>query len=79
MNNIVNNNSYKILDMGAYILVIVGAINWGLIGLLNFDLILFFFQDVNIMTRIIYSLVGISGLRILYIICSKACHYNKNR
>jgi uncharacterized protein len=47
----------------ALLLTIIGAINWGLIGFFQFDLVasLFGGQD-SIISRIIYSLVGISGL-----------------
>ncbi|WP_077617023.1 DUF378 domain-containing protein [Bacillus sinesaloumensis] len=47
----------------ALALVIIGAINWGLIGLFQFDLVASIFggQD-SLLSRIIYSLVGLSGL-----------------
>lgn len=47
----------------ALTLVIIGALNWGLIGLFNFDLVATIFggQDAGL-SRIIYTLVGISGL-----------------
>ena len=46
----------------AYALVLIGALNWGLIGLFNFDLVATIFGDMTLMSRIIYSLVGISAL-----------------
>lgn len=51
------------LDRLALILVIIGALNWGLIGLFQFDLVanLFGGQDA-LLSRIIYSLVGLAGL-----------------
>lgn len=51
------------LDRIALILVIIGALNWGLIGLFQFDLVanLFGGQDA-LLSRIIYSLVGLAGL-----------------
>lgn len=52
----------KILDYTALILVIVGAINWGLIGFFSFDLVRVLFGDMSLLSRIIYALVGISGL-----------------
>ena len=52
----------------AYILVIVGALNWGLVGLFNFDLVAAIFGDMSIMARIVYSLVGISA--IIYLLMS---------
>ncbi len=52
----------KIIDKIALVLVIIGAINWGLIGLFNFNLVETIFEDMTIISRIIYTLVGISGL-----------------
>ena len=52
----------KILDYSALALVIIGAINWGLIGLLDFNLVETLFGTESIVPRIIYSLVGITGL-----------------
>lgn len=47
----------------ALALVIIGAINWGLIGFFNFDLVAAIFGgQQSILSRIIYALVGISGL-----------------
>lgn len=43
-------------------LVIIGALNWLLIGVFNFDLVATLFGTMSILSRIIYSLVGISGL-----------------
>ena len=52
----------KIIDKIALTLIIIGAINWGLIGLLKFDLVAFIFGEMSVLSRIVYSLVGISGL-----------------
>ncbi len=52
----------KILDYALLTLVIIGAINWGLIGFLQFDLVRMLFGDMSILSRIIYALVGIGGL-----------------
>ena len=52
----------KIIDKIALILVIVGAINWGLIGFFNFNLVAMIFGDMTIFARIIYALVGLSGI-----------------
>lgn len=52
----------KVLDIIALILVIIGAINWGLIGLFNFNLVDTIFGVMSIVSRIIYTLVGIAGL-----------------
>lgn len=50
------------LKSAAYILTLVGALNWGLVGILQFDLVAAIFGDMTIMTRILYSLVGISAI-----------------
>lgn len=52
----------KILYYIALTLVIVGAINWLLIGIFEFDLVGTIFGAMSILSRIIYILVGISGL-----------------
>ena len=52
----------KGIDKIALVLIIIGAINWGLIGLFSFDLVATIFGDMTIISRIIYGLVGISGL-----------------
>lgn len=52
----------KIIDKIALALIIIGAVNWGLIGLFSFNLVEFIFGDMTIIARIIYSLVGLSGL-----------------
>lgn len=52
----------KLLYNIALTLVIVGALNWLLIGLFNFDLVATLFGNMSILSRIVYSLVGISGI-----------------
>ncbi|MCI9279781.1 MAG: DUF378 domain-containing protein [Bacilli bacterium] len=44
------------------IFTIIGAINWGLIGFFDFNLVEALFQDNTTLSRIVYSLVGICGL-----------------
>lgn len=48
------------------ILVIIGAINWGLVGLFDFDLVEAIFGEMTIVSRIVYSLVGLSGIYFLF-------------
>ena len=52
----------KALDYTALILSIVGALNWGLIGLFRFDLVAFLFGNMSLLSRIIYVLVAVCGL-----------------
>lgn len=55
----------KYLDCTALTIVIIGAINWLLIGIFRFDLVAFLFGDMSWLTRIIYILVGICGLYLI--------------
>lgn len=51
------------LDKIALLLTIIGAINWGLIGIFQFDLVSYIFGGQGaLVSRIIYSLVGAAGL-----------------
>ena len=44
------------------VVTIIGAINWGLIGILDFDLVAFLFGAGTLLTRVVYTLVGVCGL-----------------
>lgn len=52
------NTLYKI----ALTIGIIGCINWGLVGLFNFNLVEYLFGDNSLITRIVYTLVFVSGL-----------------
>ena len=52
----------KALDYTVLTIVLIGAINWGLIGFFDFDLVSTLFGQMSIITRIIYAVVGIGGL-----------------
>ena len=52
----------KVIDTIALILVIIGALNWGLIGIFNFNLVDAIFGTMSAISKIIYTLVGISGI-----------------
>ena len=43
-------------------ITIIGAINWGLLGFFQFDLVAAIFGDMSIFSRIIYAIIGIAGL-----------------
>ena len=51
--------------------VIIGAINWGLVGLFEFDLVQAIFGFGSSFTDIIYILIGVAGLSMLYGCCGK--------
>lgn len=56
----------RILDYLATLLVVVGGINWGLVAIAKFDLVAFItgqsFGDVNVISGVIYALVGVAAL-----------------
>ncbi len=52
----------NILKWMTYSLIVIGAINWGLIGAFNFDLVSFLFGEMTVLTRIVYATVGACAL-----------------
>lgn len=52
----------KTFDYIVLVLVVIGAINWGLIGFLQFDLVRVIFGNMSMLSRIVYAVVGLSGL-----------------
>lgn len=57
-------NKLNGLDWLALVLVIVGGLNWGLIGLFKFDLVATIFGNMSALSRIVYVLVGIAAVYI---------------
>ncbi|MDD6157036.1 MAG: DUF378 domain-containing protein [Lachnospiraceae bacterium] len=55
----------KWLDYTLLTLAIIGCINWGLIGFFQFDLIKFLFGNMSWFSRIIYAIVGLSGIYLI--------------
>lgn len=56
----------NILDWIALVLVIVGGLNWGLVGLLQLDLVQALFGSIPILATITYSLVGLAAVYMIY-------------
>ena len=52
----------KIINVIALLLVIIGGLNWGLVGLFDFNLVDFLFRAGSILAKIVYILVGIASL-----------------
>lgn len=50
------------IDYIVLVLVIIGAINWGLVGFFGLDLVAFLFGSMSVLSRIIYAVIGICGL-----------------
>ena len=55
----------KGLDYTALAIVIIGAVNWGLIGFFRFDLVAFLFGNLSWFSRIVYAIVGLCGLYLI--------------
>lgn len=53
------------LDWIALILVIVGGLNWALVGLFGFDLVAAIFGEMSLLTKIVYTLVGLAAVYVL--------------
>ncbi len=58
----------KALNWIAMILVIVGGLNWGLVGALNFNLVSTLFGDMSSISKIVYVLVGLSAVYMLFML-----------
>lgn len=52
----------KSLDVVAAVLLVVGGLNWGLVGLFGFDLVATLFGEMTGLSRLVYGLVGISAV-----------------
>lgn len=52
----------KVVNGIVLALIVIGAINWGLIGLFNFNLVTYIFGDFEAISRLVFALVGIAGL-----------------
>ena len=55
----------KFLQYFALTVAVIGAVNWGLIGFFNFNLVSMIFGSMSWLSRIIYGLVGLCGLYLL--------------
>jgi len=52
----------KTVDVAVWTLLAIGGLNWGLIGVFNFDLVAAIFGEMSILSRIVYTLVGLSAV-----------------
>ena len=52
----------KTLKFIVFILTVIGALNWGLVGFFRFDLVASIFGEMSTITRLIYALIGVSGV-----------------
>ncbi len=56
----------KIATIISFVLVIIGALNWLLVGIFSFDLVAFIFGSMSVVSRIIYGLVGVASLWVIF-------------
>jgi len=63
----------KCINCIVMILLIIGGINWGLVGLFEFNLVTAIFGGLPILVKIIYIVVGLAGLWGIYILTNKCC------
>jgi uncharacterized membrane protein YuzA (DUF378 family) len=52
----------KAIDIGVMILLIVGGLNWGLVGFFGFDVVKTVFGDMTVVSRLVYVLVGFGAV-----------------
>jgi uncharacterized protein len=64
----------KVLHWLSFILVIVGALNWGLVGIWDFDLVAYLLGNYALVQQIVYILVGVAGLGMLLTGLLGKCH-----
>ncbi|MBA3526540.1 MAG: DUF378 domain-containing protein [Pseudomonadota bacterium] len=62
------------LNLITLVLLIVGGLNWGLVGLFNFDLVAALFGEMSTLSRIVYALVGLSAIYQLVALASGRNH-----
>lgn len=55
-------NKLNAFDWLAVVLVIVGGLNWGLVGIFKFDLVAAIFGDMSALSRVVYALVGLAAV-----------------
>ncbi len=52
----------KVIDVIAAILLVIGGLNWGLVGLFSFNLVATLFGDMSGLSRVVYVLVGLAAI-----------------
>lgn len=61
-------NKLGLLDWLALILLVIGGLNWGLVGIFDFNLVTKIFGDMSTIARVIYAVVGLSGIYVFLLI-----------
>ena len=60
-------NKLSVIDWIALVLVLIGALNWGLVGFFQYDLVKGIFGDMTAASRVIYALVGLAAIYMIVI------------
>jgi uncharacterized membrane protein YuzA (DUF378 family) len=66
------------IDYISMVLMIIGGINWGLVGLADFDLVAALFGEMSGLSRVIYVLVGLASLYGIYMVMRWSAHQARN-
>ncbi len=61
-------NTHYIIGLIAYVLVIIGALNWGMVGVFNLDVIARLFGPGSLGAKIIYILIGVAAIVMLVMV-----------
>lgn len=62
----------NVLDWIAFVLVIIGGLNWGLVGVFKFDLVEAILGSIPVLARIVYTLVGVAAIYMIYYLVKAA-------
>jgi uncharacterized membrane protein YuzA (DUF378 family) len=63
-------NKLNVWDWIAIVLIIIGALNWGLVGVFKWDLVKAIFGDMTVWSRTVYDLVGIAAIYLIVVLPS---------
>ena len=58
-------NKLNYIDWTALILLVIGGLNWGLVGLFGLDIVELIFGDMSVISRVVYTVVGVSAVYML--------------
>ena len=70
--NITHGTGLSALEWAAMVLMVIGAVNWGLVGALNVNLVSALFGEQAALTRLVYAVVGLAGLYGVYLLAKFA-------
>ncbi len=67
-------SNISVFDVIALVLVIIGGINWGLVGIFHFDIVAAIFGDMSMISRIVYTVVGVAAIYSAYFVVKMKKH-----